>query len=307
MIDLIIIVIGLVVLIIGSYTDFKTREVPDWISYGLVIVGFSANLLFSLFYNDYSYIIKSVIGFCVFFVFAIIMFYGGQWGGGDSKVIMGLGSLIGIELGFFRDLWHNIMSLFSNNLLRPLESQFLISFLINILLIGAVYGLIWSLYLVVKNFKKFFKELRKIFNNDKTRKIQRNLLITLFVLLFLTLFFADLKLRLTLVGLILIMALTFYLWIFIKSVENVCMIKYVEPSRLTEGDWIAKDVKVDGEYICGPKDLGIDKKQIRKLVRFYKKGKIKKILIKEGIPFIPSFLLAFIVTIVYGNVLFLFI
>ena len=55
----------------------------------------------------------------------------------------------------------------------------------------------------------------------------------------------------------------FYLWIFIKSVETTSMFKYVEPKELTEGDWIAKDYKVDGKYICGPKDLGIEKRQIR--------------------------------------------
>jgi len=84
------------------------------------------------------------------------------------------------------------------------------------------------------------------------------------------------------------------------------MLKYVEPKELTEGDWIAKDIKVKGEYITGPKDLGIEKKQINKLIKFYKLGKIKKVLIKEGIPFVPSFLLAFIVTYFWSSFLVLF-
>jgi len=95
--------------------------------------------------------------------------------------------------------------------------------------------------------------------------------------------------------------LTLYLWVAVKSVENSCMLKYVKPMQLTEGDWIAKDIKIGGKYITGPKDLGIEKKNIRKLVEFYKKGKIKKVLIKEGIPFVPSFLAGWLMTVFFGN------
>ena len=94
---------------------------------------------------------------------------------------------------------------------------------------------------------------------------------------------------------------------FVKSVENSSMYKYVTPNKLTEGDWIAKEIKIDGKYISGPKDLGIEKKQINQLINFWKKGKIKKILIKEGMPFIPSFFIAFIITLIYGNIFLLFI
>jgi len=85
------------------------------------------------------------------------------------------------------------------------------------------------------------------------------------------------------------------------------MLKYVEPNRLTEGDWIAKEIKYNGKYICGPKDLGIERKQINELIKLYNQKKIKRILIKEGIPFVPSFLMAFVITIMYGNLLLLFI
>ena len=80
------------------------------------------------------------------------------------------------------------------------------------------------------------------------------------------------------------------------------MHKLVDPEKLTEGDWIVNDVKVDGKYICGPKDLGIEMQQIKKLIALKKRGKIRKVLMKEGIPFVPSFLLAFAVTIFLGNI-----
>ena len=116
----------------------------------------------------------------------------------------------------------------------------------------------------------------------------------------------DLAIRIPLLGLVLVIITTFYLWIFIKAIEKACMFKYVRPMQLTEGDWIAEDIVVGGKRICGPKDLGIEKKQINLLVKLYKQNKLKEILIKEGIPFVPSFLIAFIFSLVYGNLLFLF-
>ena len=79
------------------------------------------------------------------------------------------------------------------------------------------------------------------------------------------------------------------------------MLKYVKPQQLTEGDWIAKDVNINGKYLTGPRDLGIEKRKIRKLIELYKRGKVKKILIKEGIPFVPSFFVAYVITLLYGN------
>src|SRR3990167_2985130 len=107
-------------LLIGSITDLKTREVPDWVNYGLIISGVGLNLLFSIIYSDFFYIISSIVGLGIFFGIAYIMFYAGQWGGGDSKMLMGLGAMIGIDIGFK-------------------APQFLLGFFINALFAGAVY------------------------------------------------------------------------------------------------------------------------------------------------------------------------
>jgi len=275
-------VLSFVALFIGSITDLKTREVPDWVNYNLVLSGLGLNLLFSAIYSYPFFIINSIIGLAIFFGIAYIMFYAGQWGGGDSKMIMGLGAMIGIDVSFQ-------------------EPQFLAGFFINALFIGAIYGLFWSIYLAAKNKKKFFMEFKKILlqkNIVKSKKFMLAILTLLFVMFFLNNMLAIKILALLLAFLALT---TFYMWIFVKAIEKSAMYKLVEPSKLTEGDWIVNDVYVKGRYITGPKDLGISKSQIRKLVEFYKKRKVKKILIKEGIPFVPSFLVAFAVTLVFGN------
>ncbi|MBW2976016.1 A24 family peptidase [Candidatus Woesearchaeota archaeon] len=279
--------IAFFVLLIGSCTDLKTREVPDWVNFGLIGTGFGVNILFSVIYWKISFIIGSVVGFAAFFALAWVMFYTGQWGGGDSKILMGLGALIGIDI-------------FSNKF-------FLADFLINALLIGALYGILWSGALVFKNSKKFSRKFKNYIANKKINAAKK-LVFVLFAAIILISFFApDNLVRLMLLYLALISVTTFYLWIAIKAVENSCMLRYVAPEKLTEGDWIAKEVRVDGKYITGPKDLGIEKKKISLLVKLYKQGKVRKILIKEGIPFVPSFFIAYVATLVYGNLVLLMI
>lgn len=291
------------VLIIGSITDIKKREVPDWINYSLIACGFSFNLLYSLIRWDFSHIINSIAGFVLFLIIALAMFYTGQWGGGDSKLLMGLGALFGVNIAFFKMIYLNFMNLFNQNYpMLVMELPFSINFLSNVILIGAFYGLIWCFILVLAKRKKFLRGMKNVFKNDGLKKTQKSILAAFFVLMCSSLLIKDFILKMTIISLLIVLVVVFYLWIFIKIVENSCMLKYLKPKELTEGDWIAKDIKVNGKYVCGPKDLGIEKKQINKLIRLYKKNKIKRVLIKEGIPFVPSFLIAFVISIIWGNI-----
>ena len=273
--------LSFIALVIGSITDLKTREVHDWVNYGLVLSGLGLNLLFSIIYSSPEFMINSILGLAIFFGIAYMMFYAGQWGGGDSKMLMGLGAMMGIDVGSF-------------------SSQFLFAFLISALFAGAVYGLFWSFYLVLKNRKKFLHEFARALSQKNTAKIKKLLLFSLILLLILF-FIADSHLKIFILLPAFLALSAFYLWIFVRTVEKTCMHKTVEPSRLTEGDWIVKDIYANGKYITGPKDLGISKSQIKKLIGLYKKRKVRKILIKEGIPFVPSFLVAFIITWIFGS------
>ncbi len=279
--------IGFVVLLAGSYTDFKTREVPDWVNFGLIGIGFGINLLFTIIYWKINFILASIAGFGIFFALAWLMFQFGQWGGGDSKMLMGLGALFGIDF--------------------LAKKFFLAHFLANALVIGALYGILWSVFLIFKNKEKFVKIFKSSMKSKKVALTKKIILVLFIILILFSAVIPDNFIRLMLLYLAIVIALTFYLWIAVKAVESSCMLKYVKPQQLTEGDWIAKDVKVSGKYITGPKDLGIEKKNIRKLMEFYKKGKIKKVLIKEGIPFVPSFFIAYVITLAYGNLVFLLI
>ena len=285
MIDVILISIALLILLIGTFTDFKTREVPDWINYSGIAAGIGIRLIYSSITFDWSYIIAGILGFVVFLGIALLMFYLGQWGGGDSKMLMGLGAIIGLE-------W------------RP--DGLLISFFVNMLFIGAFYGILWSIYLAVRNKKKFMKYANKIVQTEEYKKAKKILFASVFVLVVVS-FFTDFYASVAMITAAFVLVFVFFSFVFLKSVEKTSMFNMLPVEKLTEGDWIVKDVVVDKKRICGPKDLGISKEQIEKLIRLKKKGKIRKVLIKEGMPFVPAFLTAFIVSLIWGNLVLLFI
>ena len=89
--------------------------------------------------------------------------------------------------------------------------------------------------------------------------------------------------------------------------EKCCLIKKLNVNRLREGDWIVKDVfiKKRGKKhkYCGPQKIGVTKEQIALL----KRHKILNVLVKEGMPFAPPFLLSFLVSLIWGNILLIFI
>jgi hypothetical protein len=85
-------------------------------------------------------------------------------------------------------------------------------------------------------------------------------------------------------------------FIFVKAVEESCLLQRINANKLTEGDWVMETIKINGKTIITEDNLGITKEQISKL-KHYK----KLILIKIGIPFIPAFLFAFIVFLALRN------
>ncbi len=272
------------ILAAASISDIKTREVPDWLNYSATAAGIGINLIYSLITWNPWPIVYSIAGVLVFLVIASIMFYGGQWGGGDSKMLIALGAILGLQF----------------SLKAPFLSfnQTIIALFMNLMLVGVVYALLWSMGLAIKHREKFTSQF--------TQQAGEVKLITIALLSVMLLFFVfvnDPSLRFALIGTGLATLAAGGIWAFGKSVEKSCMLKNTPTKKLTEGDWIAKEVRVKGKYICGPKDLGIEKSQIRKLIKL----NVKKVLVKEGIPFVPAFFLAFLVTLKFGNLILVFV
>jgi Flp pilus assembly protein protease CpaA len=283
MIETMFLILAFSLLAVGSYTDIKTREVPDWLSYGGIVLGLVLRGGISLYLGDYSLIVYGAIGFAVFFLIGCAMFYTGQWGGGDSKILMALGALVGINFSL---------------------EQITLSFLVNLIMVSAIYSVIWVSVVALKNKNKFIEQLKKDFSEHyKHIKLMffAGVLATTLIILFLFMSKTDFFFKSAIASFTLALWLLYYLFVVVKTVEKACMIRQVAPEKITEGDWIAEEVFVDNKRICGPKDLGIEKEQIKELLRLKSKNKIKTVLVKYGIPFVPSFLLAFLVSVLFGN------
>jgi Flp pilus assembly protein protease CpaA len=146
------------------------------------------------------------------------------------------------------------------------------NFLIFIMLASGIYGIIYSIVLAAINWKGMKKRLKYNF----------------IPILFLAFIIAGFFLRSIILVLISIVLLAPWLIIFVSAVEKAALIKFYPANKLTEGDWLLKDVKIRGKWIRATAD-GLMKKDIALI----KKARAK-VWIKEGIPYIPVLLIAFI-------------
>jgi Flp pilus assembly protein protease CpaA len=279
---LISIILALIALIVASITDLKKREVPDYISYGLIFVALATAVLHTIITWNYIPLAQSASGLIIGLIVAYLMFYLGQWGGGDSKLMMGLGAIIGF----------NFFPLFGE------KNYWLLVLLACIILMGAVYGLLWSIYLAIKNHKEFMKGMKSWLGKREIMILRRVLLAVILLLTIAVLTLVPYEYKSMLILALAMLYMIFYIWLFVKVIEETCMVKNIPINKLTEGDWIYKDVYIGKKLITGPKDLGVSREQIVDLKKYSAKGKIKTVTIKEGIPFIPVFLLAYIATII---------
>jgi len=156
-------------------------------------------------------------------------------------------------------------------------------FIVLFLELGSVYALVWSLFLVVKNWNEFKNEYKNQWQNYK----KMFLIAIIFVILWTVFVFAISQVSFIFIGLIVI--LFPILFMFAKAVEESCMVKKVQPRKVTEGDWLYKDILVKGKKIKANWE-GVSRKDLK----WIKKHGKRKISIKQGIPFTPSFLFAFI-------------
>lgn len=278
MFEVIIYSIIVVWLFTAGIFDIKTREVPDWLSFSLIAIGLSSRLIYSIFSRDCWIFVYGILGLAVAFVIALFMGYTKQWGDGDGKLLMGVGACLGFS-------WHFGFFDFVN-------WPFLLYFFVNSLVIGAVYGMFWAVGLGVLHKKEFVSEFRKW-------DYWMFLLPLIFIIVFsLFSFLFSAPFNFIFICLVVAIGLGFYLLFFIKIVEKACMYKHVKVGKLVPGDWTAEAIKKNGKLICNKKDV-LDEEQIKLLKRF----KIKSVLIKEGIPFVPSFFLGFVFSLIFGNIL----
>lgn len=283
----VIFILCLAVLIIGTITDIKTREVPDFVNFIFIALGLGYHIFQSLIYWNIFPVLESLLGLLVFLGIAYTMFYAGQWGGGDSKLLMGFGAALGLPIA------QPITETFSMWIENP---PFIIIFFVMTFLVGAIYGLIWVLFQSVHKKKKTWKRMKMLLKEERAKIAKKIVIVVSILLLIGLLILPEPHLKVFFTACIFLVWASLYLSVLVKAVEEVCMTKKIPIEKLTIGDWVVDEVSFNGEHVCGPADLGIEKQQIEDLLMLKQMGGIKKITIREGIPFVPSFLIAFIIT-----------
>jgi len=257
----------------GIY-DLKTTEIPDEIPYVMIAIGIIGNIIVSYLALSYWPFVYSVIAGLGFLGFGFVMYYLGQWGGGDAKILSAIGFLIPTYQ--------------STKLLFP----FSISFFFNVFLVGAIYMIIYAFVLSIINkniWTAFFNDLKA---NARMILIYNSALIASIIILGLLFarYFEFLQLTaftILVVTIGIASAGLYILWKFVKAVENVGFKKRIPVSKLKVGD-------VPDYYKIWE---GITEKDLLKI----KKSGKKYIWIKEGVRFAPAFPIALIFTLLFGD------
>ncbi len=214
--------------------------------------------------NNISILFPAPISIGLFFGFPYLMYRFGQWGGGDVKLMTGLGIIF------------TSLSLSSN--------LSFINLFINILLFGGIYGLIATLIYGLVKFKRLRREL-KFYD------------IPIIVMAFLFIIFSFVYFKFPYNLFISFIIFLLFAIRYLYLVMDKLMYIEVSTNKLMEGDWLMEDVIKDGKVIVSKRNIGLTKDDIEKL----KKEKIEHVMVKIGLPFVPGILVGLLITIFLVN------
>jgi Flp pilus assembly protein protease CpaA len=153
------------------------------------------------------------------------------------------------------------------------------NFFVNFTVIGVLYGVIYNLAIGFRRWDKI---------RDKIKPLWTVVAVTCFILAAVLFLVLPRETALLSAFVVLLVGSAKY----IEVIDKYAFVQDVPVSKLVEGDWIVEEV--GGVKRRG---IGLTKEDIEKL----KKKGIKKIKVKEGIPFIPVFFIAMLANIFVGN------
>jgi Flp pilus assembly protein protease CpaA len=258
-------ILGFFYILFAVIQDLKSREIANWLNFSLIIFALGFRFFYSLFSNNLNFFIQGIFGLLIFFLLGNFFYYSRFFAGGDAKLLIALGTILPLNISFNQNL-----SLF-------------VFFILIFFISSLIYSFPLLIFLSIKNYKKIKKDF---INSLKNYKKFNKLILLIFIILSLINFLFIHQLYFFIFSLFLI--LFFYSYIYSKSLDKVCMIKEIPSNKLTEGDWLYEDIKINNEIIKSKWD-GLSKEEIIKIKRH-----IKNVKIREGIPFSPVFLISFI-------------
>jgi len=248
----------LVGLIIAVYQDFTRREIDDWLNLFLFFSGVLFLIVSENLLNSSSLVL---FGFFIFIIslFSFGFYYARFFSGGDSKLFFAISPIL---FTYFHDF-----SFF-----------YILYFIFSLFLCGSVYSLVYSFYLFLRDFRK----TGSYFTNEIKKKT--NIFLIFLGILFLVIGFFE--------KIVFFVSFFIFLFVFLiclaKTLEENSMKRLVDAKNLREGDWLFYDVKIGSKLFKKSWD-GLSATDLAYVKRFN-----KKVFIKDGIPYAPSFLFAII-------------
>ena len=259
--------LAIIFIAFASIQDIKSREVANWISFSMIIFALGFRFFYSLFSDKgFGFFYQGLIGLAIFYILGNLLYFGRVFAGGDAKLMIALGPVLPLNYSFLSNL-----------------NLFLVFFII-FFVCGALYGIFYSMMLVFNHWNSFKKEFSSIMSKYKKVFYFISILaIAVLLMSFFSSIFAILALLIFLFP---------WLYLYAVSIEKTCLIFKIPTKKLTEGDWLYGEVKM-GKKIIKPDWDGLNIKQIKLL----QKGK-KYVMIRQGIPFVPVFLISFIIFVI---------
>lgn len=243
----------LVGLIIAVFQDFKRREIDDWLNVFLLFSG----ILFILVFGVFN---LANLGLYIFICAgtSFLLCYAGIFSGGDAKL------LFAISPFFYNVFFVSSMINFG-------------TFVLLLFLAGSAYGLLYTLFLFFKNFRKAGKEF--------VLQIRKKYFIILLVVafLFLLLGFYDFVFAYSSVLIFFIVIL----FCMAFALDKTVLVFKISTKNVGEGDMLINNLRIGARKFLALKKLTAEQAD-------FLNGKDVMVLIKDGVPYALSFLIAFI-------------
>jgi prepilin signal peptidase PulO-like enzyme (type II secretory pathway) len=94
MIELVPAALAISAAIVASYTDLKSRIIPDKLTYPLILFGVFFHLVVGVVKSDMALALSGLVGTALSFGIGYLLWLAGGWAGGDVKLFAAFGALI---------------------------------------------------------------------------------------------------------------------------------------------------------------------------------------------------------------------